>query len=95
MTDDHSRLQERLNTVYMALWGIDGRNGINSKMHDHNRRLTAVETRLTDYDKAQLQIRAVWATVRWIALGVAATIGFISSEPVARFIANIWRAGAG
>ena len=95
MTHDHHRLQERLNTVCMMLWGVDGRNGLNSKVHDHNRRLTSVETRLTEYDKAQLQIKAVWATVRWIALGVAAAIGFLSSAPVASFIANIWRAGAG
>lgn len=93
--NEYWRLQEKLNAVSMALWGIDGQNGLASKARDTEKRLTVVETRLTQYDQTQVQIRAVWATVRWIGLGVAAMIGFATTTPVASFITNILRAGAG
>jgi hypothetical protein len=95
MTDDYWRLQERLHAVSMALWGVDGQNGLSSKVRNHDRRLTGIEDRLSAYDQAQLQIRTVWATARWIGLGVAALIGFIMTTPVATFLANVWRAGSG
>lgn len=97
MIDDR-RLLEIAGEITRSLngsMGVDGQNGLSSKVRNHDRRLTGIEDRLSAYDQAQLQIRTVWATARWIGLGVAALIGFIMTTPVATFLANVWRAGSG
>jgi hypothetical protein len=88
-------LSERVQTLSVALWGIDGRNGVLSKSREHQARLDRIDARLNAYDQTRLQIRTVWTTVRWIGLAVAALIGFATTTPVATFIANVWRAGVG
>jgi hypothetical protein len=86
-------LSERVQTLSVALWGIDGRNGVLSKSREHQARLDRIDARLSAYDQTQMQIRTVWATLRWMGLGLFALIGFLLTTPVAEFVANIVRAG--
>lgn len=89
------QIATQVQTLTHTLWGVDGRNGAMSRIRAHDADIATIKGRLAIYDQAQMQIRTVWATVRWIALGVGSLIAFSLTTPVASFLVNLYRAGAG
>lgn len=79
---DVTRLLDRL---AVAVWGQTGTNGIAGTQLKHGERIT----RLEEF-KAELTV--MWRVVRWMALAMAGLIGLLSTDTIARILADFIRA---
>ena len=68
-------------TLWQAVFGLDGTNGLRGTQAKHGERLDALEATARD-------VRLIWTTVRWLALGISTLIGFALSNPIGEAIAK-------
>lgn len=87
------RLSERLQAISVAMFGMDGQNGLRSMTRENAKKLDSLEMRMREFEASAAQFRTVWVTIRWMGLIVGGAMAFILSNPVAGFITNIVRVG--
>lgn len=70
--------------VSMALWGVNGANGLAGTSKDH-------EARLKQLEAFKSEIQTVREIARWCLLGLSAVIGWLLTEPAAKIISALLR----
>tara|TARA_R110000868_G_scaffold91230_2_gene253052 strand:+ start:594 stop:848 length:255 start_codon:yes stop_codon:yes gene_type:complete len=81
MSDPYARLVERLT---IAVWGQTGTNGLAGTQIKHGERLAKLE-------EFRMELTIIWRIVRWMALGLVGLIGVLSTDTVARILADLLR----
>ena len=84
---------ERLQAIWVTLFGATGSNGMRGELAEQRRKLTELEKRLLEHDRLRAQIQAIALMVQWIGLAVGAVTAFLLSTPVASLLAG-WLRGA-
>tara|TARA_R110000868_G_scaffold340674_1_gene601353 strand:- start:1790 stop:2047 length:258 start_codon:yes stop_codon:yes gene_type:complete len=81
MSDQYARLVERL---AVAVWGQTGSNGLSGTQIKHGERLAKLE-------EFRMELTIIWRVIRWLALGLAGLIGVLSTDTLARILADLLR----
>lgn len=82
MSDPYANLVDRL---AVAVWGQTGANGLSGTQIKHGERISKLE-------EFRMELTIIWRIVRWMALGLVGLIGILSTDTVARILADLLRA---
>ena len=70
--------------VSMAIWGINGQNGLTGTSKDH-------EQRIKNLEAFKSEIQTVREIARWCLLGLSAVIGWLLTDPASKILAALLR----
>lgn len=66
----------------MALWGVNGSNGLAGTVKSHSERLEILEQFNRD-------LRVIKDLARWILLGITSLVAWLISDPIAKAIGKV------
>ena len=79
---DDTTTRERVSTLWLIVFGIDGTNGIRGNQIKHARRLDKLE-------RFEVDLRLLWSLARWLALAVGTVVGIMACGPAGQIIAAL------